>query len=223
MSKRPTEVTPALHSAGTTVLHTSPFDGIEIPVSQKLSSELIARWVIPFYWGFSDIRRPDRTANTEAQLRRVYSEITPTLIGDLLADRDWRPRITAAFFVALTKLPEHEDLIGRLLLRSDVCYAGYGYCVALARLNTARGVAYLCEYLDYYLTRKDLWFDQGPVLAAVHYLDGINGTAHGAKFDDPWNELVSDRPHWDLADAREGFAMTIHAIEAVLTNLSTQP
>src|SRR5262245_43788691 len=76
--------------------------------------------------------------------------------------------------------------IGHLLLRSDVCYAGTGYCVALARFNTRDSTGFLLEYLDYYLTRHDLWFDQGCAMGAIGYLDSRDGSNNLESLMEKW-------------------------------------
>lgn len=164
---RPTRVTPALHAAGAIVLHRSPFDELEIPVtSERLSDEFRARWVKPFYMSI-----PGDPEGQERLLRPLYDTLDATTIERLLSVFDWRSRIVGAWFVALRRAGEFEDLIGRLLLRSDVCNAGRGYCLALARLDTPRAVGFLREYLGYYLTRGDLYFDQSSAMAALQYLE----------------------------------------------------
>jgi hypothetical protein len=96
----------------------------------------------------------------------------------------------AAFLVGIEKRYEFEDLVGRPLLRSDVCYAGRGYCFALSQLNTPGAVAFLQRYLRYYLTRKDLRFDQGDAIAALRHLDELNGTDHSVEFKELWINFI---------------------------------
>jgi uncharacterized protein DUF6000 len=214
---RHSQVTPALHSAGATVLHRSPFDDLEVPVSMEpLSAELRERWVKPFYMSIRS-----NIAATEHDLLPLFREINPLLIATLLSNFNWRPRITGAFFVALCRVGEFEDLIGRLLLRSDVCFAGRGYCLALARLNTPRTVDFLREYLRYYLTRKELWFDQADAMSAMQYLDAANGTDHASAFDAPWADFVSDKPNWNLARSYTNFKNAIQAIDTLYSRCSS--
>jgi hypothetical protein len=52
-----------------------------------------------------------------------------------LAGYALRMRIVGAWFSAIKQYTEFEQAIGNLLLRSDVCYAGRGYCLALASFN----------------------------------------------------------------------------------------
>jgi len=122
------------HVAGATVRHASPFAEIEVPSHREpLPQPFVQKWVHPFYM-------PDPGRDRDrfiANLRPVYDEIDEALVVTLLSQFDWRPRITGAYFAAVKKFTSLEDHIGRLLLRSDVCYAGRGYCLALARFDTA--------------------------------------------------------------------------------------
>jgi hypothetical protein len=71
--------------------------------------------------------------------------------------------------------------------------------LALAQLNTPKSRQFLHEYLDYYLTRSDLRFDQGDAMGAVAYLDGINGTKDLPLFINKWYLFIQHQPDWDLA------------------------
>ena len=207
---RPSEVTPELHSAGATVLHRSPFDDLEVPVSSvPLDAVVRDRWVKPFYMAV-----PDNLDSIEATLRPLLADVSPDLITTLLAQFDWRPRTVGAFLVALDARTQFEELVGRLLLRSDVCYAGRAYCIALARLNTPNAVDFLCRYLRYYLTRNELWFDQAEALAALIYLDDVNGSQHSRVFDELWRNFVNDKPNWNLAETCSRFNASVRGLES---------
>jgi hypothetical protein len=115
-----------------TILHRSPFENLEVPTpAVPMDAGARERWVKPFYMAM-----PDNLSSVEAALRPLLPEVTSDLITTLLVEFNWRPRTVGAFFVALDRRSDFEDLVGRLLLRSDVCYAGQSYCLALARLNT---------------------------------------------------------------------------------------
>jgi hypothetical protein len=207
---RPSVVTPELHSAGATVLHRSPFDDLEVPISaDPLDPGIRDRWVKPFYMAV-----PDNLISIEAALRPLLPEVSPELINALLTQFNWRPRVLGAFFVALDRRNDFQDFIGRLLLRSDVCYAGRSYCIALACLNTPTAVDFLQRYLRYYLTRNDLWFDQAVAMAALRYLDEVNGTAHFGGFDELWRDFVSNKPNWNLAQTCSRFDATLRGLES---------
>jgi hypothetical protein len=175
------------HIHGATVVHTSPFSSIEIPNADDiLSLEECDKFVSPFY------RVSFRSMNSEFidSLKKIYQEVKPQTVERLLTEYDWRPRLTGAFFAALKGFKAFEDHIGRLLIRSDLCFAGKLYCVALTEFNSPMGLGYLRKYLEYYLTRPELDYDQGDAMGAVAYLDVKNGTKVFESFQPLWNSYV---------------------------------
>ena len=81
-------------------------------------------------------------------------------------------------------------------MKSEVCYAGGIYCKVLASFNTEKSIEYLNLYLEYYLTKKDLWFDQREVMESILYLDEINGTNNFQKHYKNWLEFIQNKPNW---------------------------
>src|SRR5262245_34445492 len=139
-----------------------PFKSLDEPVpGDPLRQEMIDRWVMPLYMG---LMRRDITAVRNSEVFDIFAELWPEMTEEvvctLLRTRNWRPRIVGAHVAACKDLRGLTQWIGRLLLRSDLCYAGRGYCVALAHFNTSESIGFLLEYLHYYLTRSDLSFDQ---------------------------------------------------------------
>lgn len=203
-----------LHFAGATVRHRSPFASLTVPDSMVTPDErFIQTWVAPFY--MSGIRDPERFRSQYLPLRE---EVNPDLISSLLTWFNWRSRIVGAYFAGIEELKQFTDHIGRLLLRSDVCYAGEGYALALASFNTDKAIVYLTKYLDYYLTRKDLWFDQGSVMAALAYLDTVNETSLLAGYVSKWEDYVADKPNLDLSRSIEHFAELEEALRSIARN-----
>ena len=187
------------HVAGATVQHHGPFNEIEVPVnSDPLSAEIRDKWVRPLYFG---LRHKGATEFIVEHL----SEANFDLVETLLCHFDWRSRATGGYLAALLNLKQSEEHIGRLLLRSDVCYAGFGYCVAIATFNTPAGVNFLNQYLDYYLKRPELFFDQNHAMAALKYLDEINGTENLTLHKANWNDFVIGKQNWDLEKSIQGF------------------
>ena len=158
------------HSAGAIVLHRSPFSRLRVPVT--VSSERSVHrqaWLQSLYYQAPwEIR--------QKFLAEHRHEITATLVGSLLAEFDWRPRLAGSYLAAVAGLSAFRDQIGKLLLRSDVCFAARGYCLALASFNDARSADFLRIYLEYYLLHPELDFDQGYVLATLARLDHLNRT-----------------------------------------------
>jgi uncharacterized protein DUF6000 len=198
------------HLRGATVVHQSPFSSIEVPsTDDALSEEQCEKWVVPFYRvTFRSVEGTFVDA-----LRGVYLEITPSIVELLLTDYDWRPRLTGAFFAALKRFTSTEEHIGRLLLRSDLCFAGKLYCVALTEFNTPNGLNYLKRYLEYYLTRPELDYDQGDAMGAIAYLDAANGTKHFETLQPLWKTYVQSKS-WkpDLEKNVASFADEMRAL-----------
>jgi Family of unknown function (DUF6000) len=180
-----------MHVAGATVTHRSPFSDIEVRVSASPPSANVIDWVRPLYFG---LHRDEAKSFLQQHSHRIDAQ----LIGSLLEQFNWRPRIVGSYLVALSGASEFTEWIGKLLLRSDVCYAGKGYCVALAALNSEASVKYLIQYSEYYLQQPELFFDQDYAMAALKYLDQTNGTAFSKKLSNAWKTFVRDKPQWDL-------------------------
>ncbi|MFE4977742.1 DUF6000 family protein [Kitasatospora sp. NPDC056651] len=104
------------------------------------------------------------------ELVQAASEITPAEL-DVLFEGGWRERKTASWLVVVAGRTEFRSRIGELLLASEGPYAGGAYCVALATFGDSADADLLCRYLDRYLLRPDLDYDQGFALGALLHLD----------------------------------------------------
>ena len=201
-----------LHTAGATVRHAGPYSELEVPVvMENPEQEFIDRWIKPFYMTNLVTKREE----FQFAYSTVRGSVDDSLITQLLTFFNWRPRIVGAYFAAIEKASAHCDHIGRLLLRSDVCYAGGGYALALARFNSDAAISYLCKYLDHYLHQPDLWFDQGGVMGALAYLDGANGTNVMESYIEPWRRFIENKPNWDLDGSVSRFAERLRSIDAI--------
>ena len=200
-----------LHSAGATVQHAGLYSDLEVPTTMEpLSQDVTTKWVAPFYmWG---IRSPDKFITSYSPIR---GEVTVDLCRSLLVSFNWRPKITAAYFAAIEEFAELEEQIGRLFLRSDVCYSGQGYALALGIFNTPGSIHFLKKYLDHYLNQKDLWFDQPDAMAALHYTDLLNGTSNFDDYLQRWKDFIDDKPNHDLEGAIERFRQDVANAERI--------
>ncbi len=63
----------------------------------------------------------------------------------------------------------------------------------LAYYNQPKTVEYLNQYLDYYLEKPELYFDQEAVLEAVAYLDTVNNTNNLSRHLNPGNKMLESR------------------------------
>jgi hypothetical protein len=200
----------ALHVSGATVRHRNPFESLEVPRNNReLSYEFIDKWVAPFY--MTGVSNADDT--TILMFAEAAKEINVDIVKLLLGDFNWRTRIVGAYFAAINNYKEVEDIIGKHLLKSEVCYAGAGYCLALAAFNTGKAKDYLTAYLEYYLDRKDLWFDQSDAFCALEYLDN----EQASRLIDKWDSFVSDKEHWSLEKSREHFNNCMLTLDKVRT------
>lgn len=203
----------ARHVAGATVVHKSPFSDLKTPFKTKsLSEDFISKWVAPFY-----LERLLENNNYENAFLNVKDDINPEIVKQLLGYFDWRTRITGAYFASILDYEEFDDFIGINLLKSEVCYAGEGYLVALALFNTDKTRSYIIKYLDYYLTRPDLWFDQGDAMASMIWLDKINETnfIETKSYIEKWEAFTADKPDWKLEHYIDFFERRILKIESI--------
>lgn len=179
-----------LHSAGATVRHTSIFNHLETYRNDfQLSREFTDKWVIPLYM---KIRNIDDNSWID-YLKDLKGEITEEVTLALLGDFNWRTRIVGAYLSALKNHENQIDIIGIHLLKSEVCYAGDIYAIILAYYNTPKTIDYLNQYLEYYLQKPELYFDQQSVLETVAYLDMINKTDNLSKHLRNWNKMLESR------------------------------
>ncbi|NMH26463.1 DUF6000 family protein [Flavobacterium silvaticum] len=180
-----------MHSAGATVINTA-FQ--ELPSFQNnfdLDKSFIQNWVLPYYMkiGVTD-------SELQSELVSKIPQMSKDILASLLGDFDWRTRQTGAYFAAIKNDIEFIDIIGVHFLKSEVSYAGQIYAIALAYFNTEKSVQYIDKYLEYYLSKPDLWFDQGDAMAALKYLDHVNKTNHLAKHLNDWENFLTNKPYW---------------------------
>ena len=97
-------------------------------------------------------------------------EVTDGEIVRLLAN-PWRAQLTGAWLAGFDRREQHRDRIGELLLASATNFAGQGFCFALARFGTPADAELLAAYLDRYLPRVDLRYDQDWAIGALLHVD----------------------------------------------------
>jgi len=200
-----------LHIAGATVRHNNPFEDLESYKSDtEIDKEFVDKWVVPFY--MVSLNNTDKFISNYNQ---VNDELNAEIVKKLLGNFNWRTRIVGAYFSAIKDYKELEDIIGVHLLKSEVCYAGGGYCLALASFNTAKGIDYLKEYLEYYLTRKDLHFDQRVAMSALNWTDIQNGTNEMELFLPKYQEWVSDKYSQDINQSNARFKNQVDQLNKI--------
>ena len=126
-------------------------------------------------------------------VRKALDEIEPNQVERLLRIA-WREQLTAAWFAGFKNWSQFTDRIGDLLIQSLTCYAGQGYCFALACFANADSINYLTRYLDEYLPQPDKQNDQPWAMAALIWIDGVNGGDHSSKYLGPnglWDHFIT--------------------------------
>lgn len=141
-------------------------------------------WVLPL------LRAVHTDAGTPAVVEGAR-RATDGVVRGLLGMRQWRSRVVGAHVVAVAGLGAYEQTLANLLLRSDYCIAGRHYALALASFGTPVAVGALEEYLDYYLRRLDLRYDQVEVMAALRWLDRSTGADRASRWVEAWRAYAS--------------------------------
>ncbi|MFJ7956586.1 DUF6000 family protein [Streptomyces sp. NPDC096319] len=120
-------------------------------------------------------------------VRRIVEDAAAVTDGELdaLLAYEWRSRFTAAWLIGVDRRDRFRERLGELLLASEVCYAGGAYCFALARLGTRADAELLVAYLDRYLPRTDLRYEQPTALGSLLRLDAALGTSYAERFLTP--------------------------------------
>ena len=174
------------HSAGAIITHNSKFKNLVAYSNEAdLTQDFLEEWTIPFYM---DLKRKDE--DWIQKISDLYHGISDEIILYNLGDFNWRTRQTGAFFSSVKKKLEFIDIIGIHLLKSEVCIAGSEYAVTLAFFNNPKSVNYLTEYLDYYLEKPELQFDQGAVITAIKFLDKVNETSLIERYLKRWETCL---------------------------------
>lgn len=200
-----------LHVAGATVRHISPFNDLKSYKNDfELTPEFFENWVIPYYLNIGHL-----DSEWLNKLTSIKHEITDEIILKNLGDFNWRTRQTGAYFSAITNQPQFIDIIGTHLLKSEVCFAGNIYCWVLASFNLEKCVNYLNQYLDYYLTKPELYFNQQNAMEAILYLDKLNSTNHFESHINNWLEFAKNKPYWDIEIMTDNIEKQINLIQTV--------
>lgn len=195
-----------LHSAGATVRHTSPFDNLPTHKNDNdLTANFIQKWVVPYYMEISSYGN----SKWIDSIKEIKHEITKDICLLLLGDFNWRTRLVGSYFAAIKGYQELIDIIGTHFLKSEVCCVGHIYTLTLAFFNDERCLQYLNKYLDYYLTKPSLYFDQKFALEAVLYLDKEKGTDYFSMHVDNWKALLREREKIEKKQAEDVAKMLV--------------
>lgn len=156
---------------------------------------------MPFYFELNN--QSDEWIEKMIELK---PQVTENIILLNLGDFNWRTRSTGSYFAGIKKAVHLEKMIGTHLLKSEVCYAGREYTKTLASFNTEYAVHCFNLYLEYYLTKPELYYDQDAVITALKYLDDINKTNHTEKHLRNWENFIvwrNEKQTIDLNDLKK--------------------
>jgi hypothetical protein len=153
--------------------------------------QLYDRWVRPVYMLFlhgnftglllASQLTEDRT-RAITDVRRCLAEVDATVIEALLGRPEWRARLAASWYAGLHGWRRFNDFLGSKLLASEHCFAGQGYCAALACYSDPTSAEYLRRYLDVWLPRTDKFYDQHWALPALVWVDRQLDTHHAEPY-----------------------------------------
>ncbi len=121
-------------------------------------------------------------------LHDAASNVEPSVLVQLLERREWRGRLSAAWFAGLLRMHVFEDRISSLLLESELCFSGQGYCFALARFGSRSASDTLRRYLDKYLPVGPNLYDQEWAIGALHHISPSQA-ATVSREDAMWHPL----------------------------------
>jgi len=153
------------------------------------------KWVAPYYLklmngNFLRLSSDEQQAFIH-DVRQVLEEIDSATLGNMLSSSNWRPRLTAGWFIGFQKRQEFAGTVSEHLLK----FPNYGgmYCVALARIGDANAADGLEAYLDEYL-KPDHARNWDAEKLTVQYglagLEWVSAERSKAFYPVRWNEFV---------------------------------
>ena len=165
-------------------INKKPFSELKsFHTKNEFDEDFYEKFVEPFY-AVRIINLPDFKKDYIKIKKEVNSEIVKRIIGE----NNWREKIVGAFFCAIENLTEFEDIIGISFLKSEFVYQGKGFALALASFSSEKSINYLKKYLDYYLTRQDLEYDQNYAMSALKWIDEKTKSEHTEEYKQKYAE-----------------------------------
>lgn len=156
----------------------NPFDKlVSFSSDHEFDEAFCNKFVAPFY-----TVRIINLPNFKSDYLKVKAEINSEIVNKIIGQNNWRERIVAAYFCAIENLVEFVDVIGVHFLKSELVHQGKGFALALASFRTEKSISYLKKYLDYYLTRSDLFYEQTYAMSALVWIDEKTNANHSEKY-----------------------------------------
>jgi Family of unknown function (DUF6000) len=159
-------------------------------------NEVERRLVAPFYLKVlhGNVVSPKSAGERDAVLRQMRAVAGTVSLDDAvyLWARGWRASLMASWWAAVWRWPEAVDQVGRFLIPSRNCFEGQAHCLVLAQVNSGRSREVLIRYLDEYLPRVDLDYDQPWALAALTLACRRAGQSVPDRFQAAWYQWSSN-------------------------------
>ncbi|GGU65178.1 DUF6000 family protein [Lentzea flava] len=144
---------------------------------------------------------PDRDTFVAGIVERAHTSTDDEIESLLRAT--WREKLIGAYLAGFARRKAFRDRIGVLLVDSATCYAGQGYCFALAAFGEPDDAEWLATYLDRWLPELDRQYDQPWAMGALLHIDPVRA----ATFTDAWTNWITNGCHGigyrGLTDERE--------------------
>lgn len=161
----------------------------------KPATQGVGRYLHLLHGNFA---RDDESVRTPflQSMRAAAQEITDEEL-EMLLESEWRSRLTASWLIGFDRRDHFRDVLGDLLLASQLCFAGQGYCFALARFGTGEDAQHLTVYLDRYLREPDCQYDQHWAISALLHIDSLTGSEHAVRLLAPgglWGQWNGAQP-----------------------------
>jgi hypothetical protein len=164
--------------------------------------EITSRLVTPFYLRVlhGNVVSPGCAGERDALLMQMRAVAPAVTFGDALHlwPRGWRESLMASWWAAVWRWPEVIGQVEPLLIPSRSCFEGQAHCLALAQVNSQRSRAVLVRYLDEYLPRRDLSYDQPWAMAALTVACANAGEPVPGRCEAAWRQWSSATSHADL-------------------------
>ncbi len=166
----------------------NPFERLTaFNTENEFNEDFYEKFVEPFY-----AVRIINLIDFKSDYLKIKPEINRDVVNKIIGQKNWGERMVGAFFCAIENLTEFEDIIGIHFLKSELVHQGKGFSLALASFSSDQSILYLKTYLDYYLTRKDLFYEQNYAMSALKWIDEKNKSEHSKEFEKRYFEWEGD-------------------------------
>jgi hypothetical protein len=161
------------------------------------------RFVAPFYMDVlhGNLVALASSACRQDEIVREMRAVAPEVSLDTavyLWSQGWREALMASWWAAVWQWPETVDQVEPLLIPSRSCFEGQAHCLALTRVRSSRARAVLTRYLDEYLPRPDLDYDQPWAMAALKLACADAAEPVPGRYLKAWQQWNSGKQLTDL-------------------------